>query len=355
MPPPPAGKIITGDRSMQHKLILFLFSMAVGCSLPAQNLISGMVLDALNGEPLPFVNIGIKRKNTGTVSSPAGSFSFQALPAHQHDTLTFSMVGYYDLAVPVRELLHGGTNTIRLREKTTSLKAVTISAQKVRERAFGIKNNHSLFNFVDGSVNRNDIFEIAQLVKLNNGPAKIISLNLYVTESIKDSAIFRINFYRLQNGRPAERLVEKNMVQKLSVKEGWLRFDLSQQNIYLQGDVVVGLEFIPTPGKNTPVYYGLKLGGSSKSFVRSSSQGDWETPPHHYRLFVTALVADTKDQPAGTYDEEKETAPAVSFFSQQVKDSFSIFVHLPKDHGKTGRVFPVVYLLDANAYFDALA
>lgn len=49
--------------------------------------------------------------------------------------------------------------------------------------------------------------------------------------------------------------------------------------------------------------------------------------------------------------------PAVTrLYSKAVADSFSIFVNLPNDYDpKQPRKYPVVYLLDANLYFDIMA
>ena len=75
-----------------------------------------------------------------------------------------------------------------------------------------------------------------------------------------------------------------------------MKFDLTKYNIYLKGNFVAAIEFIPTGIKNNPIYYEVKLGGSAKSFVRQNSQGEWSVPPLHYKLFITALVPDKKDK-----------------------------------------------------------
>ncbi len=126
--------------------------------------------------------------------------------------------------------------------------------------------------------------------------------------------------------------------------------------MYLKGSFVVAIEFIPTKKKNNPIYYEVKLGGSSKSFVRTNSQGEWSVPPHHYRLFVTALVADKKNKSHQDNSEERESIPVTTLFSESVKDSFSVFISLPQGYTKKkNQNFPVIYLLDANVYFDIVA
>lgn len=71
-------------------------------------------------------------------------------------------------------------------------------------------------------------------------------------------------------------------------------------------------------------------------------------------LFLTMACkqnADKKDQP---YKVEKQNT--FRLYSKNVLDSFSIFVNLPNDYNPQQKEkYPVVYLLDANLYFDILA
>ncbi|WP_436489258.1 alpha/beta hydrolase [Chitinophaga sp. ARDCPP14] len=54
-------------------------------------------------------------------------------------------------------------------------------------------------------------------------------------------------------------------------------------------------------------------------------------------------------------DEQGKTA-VMRLYSKAVADSFSIFVNLPDDyHPEQSQKYPVVYLLDANLYFDVMA
>jgi predicted alpha/beta superfamily hydrolase len=231
--------------------------------------------------------------------------------------------------------------------KQRNLDEVEVSAPRLIERKFGITKYNPVLHFVDASIQQTNLFEIAQVIRLPKSPSKITSVNFVINEPRKDSGIFRINFYRLENELPAEKLQSINIVQTKAIKEGWLRFDLYDKNIYLKGDVVVGIEFI-TSGKGD-IKYEVKVGGKSKSYVRTGVS-EWQIPPHHYRLFVTALVSDKKNV---ADDDEIESSPTVSMFSQNVKDSFSVFISTPRNYTKNKK-YPVVYLLDANVYFDLL-
>lgn len=342
---------------MTNKFLFSLLSICLICiSSIAQTTLTGVVVDSDNQTVLPFVNIGIRQKNIGTSSLIDGTFAIKIPTQNEKDTLTFSMVGYSELNLPIKNIDATRQKTFLLKIKTTELNSVVVTARRLSEQIFGIKNNGAMLHFTDGSTNQNDIFEIAQLIKLDTALSKITSVNLHINESRNDSGTFRINFYGYDGNRPTERIIEKSIVQTKQLQEGWLKFDLTKYKVYLKGSFVVAIEFIPTKEKNNPIYYEVKLGGSSKSFVRTSSQGEWSVPPHHYRLFITALVSENKKKPHHNDSDEKESIPTTTLFSESVKDSFSIFVSLPKDYQKKkDQIFPVVYLLDANVYFDIVA
>ncbi|MCI1265413.1 MAG: alpha/beta hydrolase-fold protein [Saprospiraceae bacterium] len=341
-------------------LIKYIFTalllFGVSYSSMAQTILTGVVVDSDHQSVLAFVNIGIKKKNIGTSSLDDGTFSIMIPKQNENDTLTLSMVGYSELNIPIQSILTTHQKTFQLMEKSSSLNTVVVTASKLVERKFGIKKTGTITHFTDGSTHQNDIFEIAQLIKLDTILSKITSVNLHINQSRKDSGTFRINFYKYAGNRPSERIIETSIIQTKQIQEGWLKFDLTPYKVYLKGSFVVAIEFIPNKRTNHPIYYEMKLGGSAKSFVRTSSQGEWSVPPHHYRLFVTALVSDKKNKFREDELEDKESIPVTTLFSKNVNDSFSIFVSLPKDYTKKkNQNFPVIYLLDANVYFDIIA
>jgi predicted alpha/beta superfamily hydrolase len=115
----------------------------------------------------------------------------------------------------------------------------------------------------------------------------------------------------------------------------------------------VSIEFIPENKEGiNQIYYEVKIGGASRSFYRRSSLGSWNIPPHHYCLYVTALV--DKNIPAEPEDEE--TFPAITLKSRISKEPYSIFVRLPEAYQSNIRKkYPVVYHVDGNAFFDPIS
>ena len=319
----------------------------------SQMQIVGKVIDIKNHDPLAYVSVGIKEKNIGTVSKDDGTFAINIPTEYETDTLTFSMVGYYELNLSITGLASSERVTIQLKEKPTQLKEVVVIGEKFVPRKYGIKTR-GVIHFTDGIFKKDDSFEIGQVINLGSSLTQITSLNLHVNSSRPDSANFRVNFYRYDPNAniPKERIVEKSILQQHPVKEGWLKFDLREYDIIVNGYVLVSLEFIPETKKDVKqILYEVKIGGSSKSFFRKASLGQWTRPPHHYCLYVTALTdKNTPDEP-----EDKETAPTFTLRAHFSNEPFSLFVRLPEHYSKGNKTYPVIYLLDGNAYFDPIS
>lgn len=318
----------------------------------SQTQIIGKVIDANDKSPLAYVNIGIKEKNIGTISKEDGFFSIDIPSDYQSGSLTFSIVGYNESTLPIRDLK--GNVVIQLKEKPTQLDEVVVTGEKLVEKKYGIKRRGAI-HFTDGIFKKDDSFEIGQVIRLGNSLAQITSLNLHFNSSRPDSANFRINFYRYDSDEniPKERIIEKSILQRHPVNEGWLKFDLSNYNILIKGDVLMSLEFIPEADNDIKqIFYEVKLGGSSKSFFRKTSLGQWTRPPHHYCLYATAIT----DKNAPDEPDDEETPPAFTLKSGFSNEPFSFFVRLPKNYSKSNKqTYPVIYLLDGNAYFDPVA
>lgn len=316
-------------------------------SVSAQIVIKGIVLESSEQGALAFANIGIQGQNIGTTSGVVGTFSITIPSQYTNDTLTFSHVGYHQYHLLIPKESKGGLSIV-LQERKDQLEEVFVVDDAYKEVKGGIKRRNALLHFVDGMFSdTNDSYEIAQLIKQKQDASLITSVNLYLFESIGDSATFRVNFYGVKDGLPAGRLVNKDITVARPINQGWMTIDLKPYNILLKEDFVVAIEVLPDSGNKKPLQYEIKLGGKSKSFFRTSSLGKWNRPPHHYCLYVTMLV----DPSTYVESKEEESKPTVQFYSEIVKDTFSINIHRPKSYDARFE-YPVVYILDGNAYYD---
>jgi hypothetical protein len=105
----------------------------------AQDLITitGTVVDASNGSPLPFAQLTITGTTLGTSSNNDGEFLITIPAVHENDTLLFGYLGYEPYLLPVSHLLNG-TVKVRLRPipiQLTEVEVVGFTPQEVIRRA----------------------------------------------------------------------------------------------------------------------------------------------------------------------------------------------------------------------------
>lgn len=271
--------------------LLFCPLLSVLLSLPAfsQIKVSGQVTDTETGEPLPYVNIGIKGANTGTISNASGHFSL-SIPEFRlvNDSLTFYTLGYKETNLFIPSLSEEEALDISLQPMPIPLKEVRLSAKKWKEKTIGVKNASPLLHGMATS-RAGDILEIAQPIKVRKKPLQLLTASLYLNSAGGDSCTFRIKIYADADGQPGDLLIAENVLIRQKAEKGWLTAELKELDIIMKEDFFVSFEFIPDEHhKTTSLVYGGQF-GKGRGFSRSSSLGEWEAAPCSYA--IQALVA----------------------------------------------------------------
>ena len=101
--------------------------------------ISGVVVDAAQGEPLPGANVSIQGTTTGTSTDLNGRYRIRNLAPGTYDVL-FSFVGFQQKTVTGVTVTAGRTTTVdvTLAEQTAQLKEVVVSAEAARDTEAGL-------------------------------------------------------------------------------------------------------------------------------------------------------------------------------------------------------------------------
>lgn len=249
---------------------LFLVILLTKSAAYAQSVIAGRVKSE-KGVLLPYVNIGIKDGKFGAISDTDGKFSISIPDSLLNDTLTFSSIGFDEKSFIINSLI-GKTNLeIVLNEKVTTLPEVRISNKKLRQYKLGITGRTPMVSIPTKSYQKNDILEQARLINLKK-PAKILNANIFVISDTQKEVSIRLNFYAFTNGLPGKRLIERSIIKKAIVKNGWFSIDLKDEAIYLDENFVVSFEYLPS--NQNQIVFGAKL-GAADSYLRSSSLGIW--------------------------------------------------------------------------------
>jgi len=124
---------------MNKLLLLFALILTLYAQDPKVYQLSGMILNASTGEPIPYVSIRINHSRRGTIANAEG---FYSVPVIRGDTLYFSALGYKKarfLVSPYLDAYTGDTTESflyavhYLTEDTLELPTVRISAIRTPE------------------------------------------------------------------------------------------------------------------------------------------------------------------------------------------------------------------------------
>lgn len=275
---------------MTKNIILTTWLLFFLLNLHGQNIIS-RVFDATTKEPMPFVNIGIKNKNTGTISNSTGNFNINIPKDKIGDSLTFSFVGYHSQTIAIKYLLNEKLDSILLYQKAQELAEVIVKANgKWKSNKLGLSRNLPGVYGIVQSDTTSDIVECAQQFDLGEDLTKISKFHIYLKGVNTDTASFRINFYLFDGKTPTERAFEKEIFIRRKVTNGWLEIELDESSVWLKGKIVASIEFLPTESQKEKISlsYGGILVCKGTSYNRTSSQGEWHKLDFGtYSIYIT--------------------------------------------------------------------
>jgi hypothetical protein len=209
--------------------------------------ITGRIFDETTGESLDYVNIRVVGKNIGGISAMGGEFSIDVSKTQKTDTLKFSYIGYetFSLVFGKDDLV--SRHIIKLKPKSTELIEVTIVSKNEFHRLGNQKVDRTYTGWGDFKSLKGRIR--GMLIEGAECPVKVKSLSFRINHNEWDSVAFRINFLKVENGRPSETILDKNIFVVTSKKHKWVNIDLNDQNIILCNTVIATLEWVDAWGK----------------------------------------------------------------------------------------------------------
>jgi hypothetical protein len=197
--------------------------------------------------PLAFANIGLYEKNVGTLSDPDGTFEITLPDSLRKDSLIFSTVGYETKKIAVSSFeLSKSPYNIRLTPAAILLDEVTISDKKLKSKIMRL----GWMGGKDGILPLDTVMgggAVALLVEAPRAPFYIEKLQLRLMYNSKDTIKFRFHVYEFDsiNRRPGKDLLNREIILTEKKKFGWLRFDLSHENIVVnKKKICIGFEWL---------------------------------------------------------------------------------------------------------------
>jgi len=118
------------NKTMIIVLALFLYNTSISqTTLDSTNVkfdkeVKGVLLDFDSKTALPYANIILLHKNTGTITNEKGEFKFNSTELHKNDTLSFQYIGYESKNIPVEQL--DTISTIYLKENINNLNEIFV-------------------------------------------------------------------------------------------------------------------------------------------------------------------------------------------------------------------------------------
>jgi hypothetical protein len=244
--------------------------------------VTGYIYDSANTTYLQYANIGILGKNQGTVSDANGRFRLRLTNVSPQDTVAISYVGYQTLFVTVTQLVEiSSVGPVILEPADIQMETIVVtSSQRRKTQTFGSRGVNPIAFGIVQSADLSDIAECGQRMNFPEHGARAQSFNLYLREVHTDTVTFRLNFYKYDGEPLAERAFHSELIFRRKINRGWLRLDLSEFDIWLKGDILATIEFLPEPDQLDSVsfYYGgvVRRKNGGISYKRTSSHGIWE-------------------------------------------------------------------------------
>ncbi|WP_082422545.1 carboxypeptidase-like regulatory domain-containing protein [Aquimarina longa] len=249
-------------------ILIMIASISYG-----QEIYKGHIIDNETKETLPYVNIGIIKKNIGTVSNNEGFFQIELTSQYDQDSIQISMIGYKKYVRSVLDFKKeiSKSESIGLTQETNILDEVIVSNKKKKVKILGNKTKSK--SMVGGFSSNQLGNEVGIIVKIKKSPTRIKSFHASIASNEYEEVKFRLNFYSVKDKMPYKNILKENIICSTSIKEGVFTVDLSKYDIVVEDDFFVSLEWIEDLGKNG-LLFSVGLFGSS-IIERQTSQGTW--------------------------------------------------------------------------------
>jgi len=236
--------------------------------------ISGKIIDAKSNKPLPYVNIGVLSRETGTVTDTEGNFHLPLKKEMENDTIRISMVGYRPIEIMVKDVVgENATLSIKIHEQISELNEVVVTAKSFKKKTIGNKTESK---FISTGFSYDQLgAEMGIKMKIRKNPTFVDSFNFNISYNrLSAKSIFRLNFYNVEKGKPADNILTENILVEIEPKEtGLITVNLKPYDIVLSDDVIVSLEWVDSKGENKEgeaIFFSLGLLTNGTLYKKSS-------------------------------------------------------------------------------------
>jgi hypothetical protein len=243
--------------------------------------LSGRVYNAQTREILPYANVIIESRNTGTISDKNGLFELTANPS---DTVTVSYLGFRSATLTAEDL--AANNAVYLEPVPYEISDVIVTNRKSKLKNLGHSSGGSrMFSvpfFQMGEIKRGDRIgkEVGAIIKIKSDTS-VKSFNVLIIKNLYEMAKFRLTFYSVQDGKPSDVLINRDITFEItSQQKGLYTLDLTPYDIFLSGgqEVLVTMTLLDETGDEIPNILWLNAAPLTGKgiFKRNVGDSSWE-------------------------------------------------------------------------------
>jgi tetratricopeptide (TPR) repeat protein len=249
--------------------------------LKDQVIIKGRILNSKTQQPVSFANIGFFRREIGTVSDEQGNFElqFNTKDIETGDILQVSILGFQTMKIDVGDLdiLRTSSNPVLyITPISYGLEEIVLDGKKKRSITIGNpKPSPARFGYWKNKKGLGG--EIATRIKISKKDTKLENLHFIILANMSDSLLVRVNVYDIHPGyfEPRDNLLKQAIYHTIKRRNGKETIPLSDYNIQVDDDVIVGIELVKIYGER--IGFAVSASANKKSsYLRGSSHGYWQ-------------------------------------------------------------------------------
>lgn len=261
------------------------FIVFILCTLLFNNLVDGQslrgkVIDKSTKAPLEFVHIGIKGKNSGSITRESGDFELELSQFIDSDTILISHIGYKTLQLAAGDFSTNSDISIALEPINFEVPEIIIFGRDVESYTLGRKKPTKVTTGHSGTGAYGVGKEWGLLIKYEDVPYYIKDVSFHTRFNTVDSVLFRINVYELNDFQlPGATMLKKPIYTKSYKRDKWISSSIIAHNILVEKDVVVTFETIRIwyrkKGKNQLFFTHGAGYNEGTTYSRESSHSKW--------------------------------------------------------------------------------
>ena len=271
-------------KGVWKKALILVLGLAGTFVADAQYLLRGQITDAISGEPIPFVNIGVVGRGVGTVSDAEGNYELWIRPerANADDLLRISCLGYEPRSQSFSDTPPDGLVSFSMRPAAIALDEVVVSGLPTftLEEIVGYPLDATRdFAYWKDSLALGA--ELATRIRIQEGTRRLNTLFFNTRDNLADSVQLRINIYEFpKSGNGPDANLNKsgrNILYMLQGGSAAAVVDLAPFDVWVTDDFYVSLELLAVYGSDQIV---LTMPAARENrgvtYRRYASQGEWE-------------------------------------------------------------------------------